>query len=622
MANPSPKRASREATRGEENRETAMHDASLESAPDRPVTQDSRDLPETFGRYRIVRELGRGGMGAVYLAHDSQFDGSVALKIPQFSEGDEQDGLERFLREARALFGIRHPGICPIYDVGVIDGRHFISMGYIEGQTLQAFKKPLKPATAAHLVEQLAAILAYAHGKGIVHRDLKPSNVMIGRDRTPVVMDFGLARRETVNESRLTQTGTILGTPAYMSPEQVLGKPNQIGPATDIYSLGVILYELLTGTLPFNGPPAAVFAQILTKRPQPPSARNPKVDADVEAICAQAMAKDVNKRYTSMAALGGALRDYRSSIRTTDHRGPATDFGLRDTETYELDVPSHRSERRRSTHSAGQRPPGSTVAAFRSQAPSRVSHGGRRTSRGQLSARENPLSWATLPAIRIAAIAAGLVLLIVIVAWLRGTPDSAAGHATGVTPAYAPNIPASAETKERAFAAGYYFTSVFFAKSPGSTQNNSDLVPYRSIAAQLGLETDFLSRTTINTTEYPTELERVVLGTIGRTLGAEARNFAIIGSNVRSLEIGLLVEWAAQSPTTDQAAKNALPQLTAANTALAGKLLGNATAMLLPTDQLQQLMRIKEGVESRQAQGDFLRVLAELGSFKGQYLKP
>ncbi len=203
------------------------------------------ELAGQFGRYRIDRLLGRGGMGSVYLAHDTQLDRPVALKVPHFTPEDGPEILERFYREARAAATLAHPNICPVYDVGEVGGVPYLTMAYVEGKPLAAFLKDGKPvlaAQAAAVVRKLALALQEAHARGVLHRDLKPANVMINARKEPVIMDFGLARRVNKEEVRLTRKGAVLGTPAYMSPEQVGGDPDAVGPRSDVYSLGVILY--------------------------------------------------------------------------------------------------------------------------------------------------------------------------------------------------------------------------------------------------------------------------------------------------------------------------------------------------------------------------------------------
>ncbi len=274
--------------------------------------QRPEDLPATFGRYRVLKRLGQGGMGAVYLATDTQLDRPVALKIPHFDANDGSQVLERFQREARAAATILHPNVCPLHEVGEIDGVPYLTMGYIEGKPLSAFvaAKPLQPRQCALLVRKLALALAEAHKRGVIHRDLKPANIMIDRRSEPIIMDFGLARRARAGDPRLTQLGTTMGTPAYMPPEQVNGDIDAMGPASDIYSLGVILYELLTGRLPFSGDAMALLSQVLLDEPPPPSQFRPNLDPELEAICLKAMAKKIPDRYASMTDLAVALQGY------------------------------------------------------------------------------------------------------------------------------------------------------------------------------------------------------------------------------------------------------------------------------------------------------------------------
>jgi hypothetical protein len=271
------------------------------------------NLPEQFGRYRIVERLGQGGMGAVYLAHDTQLDRRVALKVPSFSCQEDPSALERFHREARAAATLDHPNLCPVHDVGQIDGTPYLTMAYVEGESLAqrlAKKLTFSQRDAAVLVRKVALAMTEAHAHGVIHRDLKPSNVMLNRRGEPVVMDFGLARRVHKEDVRLTQSGSLVGTPAYMPPEQVAGSGNRTGPASDVYSLGVILYELLTGKLPFSGGIGEVLAAILTQEPKRPSALRPDVEAELEAICLKAMAKNPADRYASMAEFATALERY------------------------------------------------------------------------------------------------------------------------------------------------------------------------------------------------------------------------------------------------------------------------------------------------------------------------
>ena len=276
--------------------------------------QSAPALSRDFGRYQILECLGQGAMGAVYKARDGQLDRTVALKIPKFSAEAEPGLLERFYREARSAATLSHPNICPVYDVGEYEGTHYISMGYIDGRPLSAFIKPDKPQPAhkaAAVVRKLAQALEEAHRQGIVHRDLKPDNVMIDRRGQPIIMDFGLAQQSKGNgDIRATQGGQILGTPAYMPPEQVDGDIEHIGPASDVYSLGVIFYELLTSRLPYEGSVAKVLAQIIRGLPEPPSQKQPGLDSGTEAICLKMMAADRTARYQSMAEVFKVLTDW------------------------------------------------------------------------------------------------------------------------------------------------------------------------------------------------------------------------------------------------------------------------------------------------------------------------
>jgi formylglycine-generating enzyme required for sulfatase activity/serine/threonine protein kinase len=268
-------------------------------------------LTGQFGRYRIVRALGRGAMGAVYLAEDTQLERSVAIKTPHFTESLTEESLERFYREARVAATLRHTNICPVFDVGQIDGKHYISMAYIEGRSLSAFIQPDKPQTERQIlivIRKLALALQEAHDHSIVHRDLKPANVMVDKKGEPIIMDFGLAQQVRRNEDvRLTQTGNILGTPAYMSPEQVEGEPGKIGPSTDQYSLGVILYELLTAQLPFRGSVVAVMGQILTKEVPPPSQSRTALDPRIDGVCLKMMAKTPSERFASLKSVADEI---------------------------------------------------------------------------------------------------------------------------------------------------------------------------------------------------------------------------------------------------------------------------------------------------------------------------
>jgi serine/threonine protein kinase len=283
------------------------------SRPASPPGEPFPSLPAAFGRYRVLRLLGRGGMGSVYLAEDSQLGRKVALKLPSFGPGESPQRGERFVREARSAALLQHPNVCTVFDAGQIDGRPFLTMAFIDGKPLEEAIDPDAPMPqeeAARIARKVALALAHAHAKGVVHRDLKPANVMLDAEGEPFVMDFGLAKRvseDDANEVKLTHHGTVLGTPIYMAPEQVRGQSDRIGPATDVHALGVMLFQMLTGKTPYSGPVGMVMAQILAAPVPRVSEFRPGVDPRLDEACRRAMAKDPADRFPGMAALADAL---------------------------------------------------------------------------------------------------------------------------------------------------------------------------------------------------------------------------------------------------------------------------------------------------------------------------
>jgi formylglycine-generating enzyme required for sulfatase activity/serine/threonine protein kinase len=265
------------------------------------------DLPQQFGRYRIARKLGQGGMGAVYLARDTKLDRTVALKVCTLV--DSAKAMQRFQREAKAAAALRHQNICPVYDYDVHEGTAYITMAYIDGWPLNKWvaERPIDARGAALLVRKLAVAMQEAHNVGVIHRDLKPGNIVIDRKGEPVILDFGLARLTEAQSQSLS--GGIIGTPAYMAPEQTSGNPASITTATDVYALGAVLYELLTGQPPFVGTVQAVLVQVVTSQPRPPRELNPEVPEAIQQVCLKAIAKEATARYPTMLGFAEALKN-------------------------------------------------------------------------------------------------------------------------------------------------------------------------------------------------------------------------------------------------------------------------------------------------------------------------
>ena len=266
-------------------------------------------IPNRLGRFKIRSRLGAGGFGTVYRAYDPVLQREVALKVPRAAVLENKKAQARFLREPKAAAQLRHPHIVPVYDAGG-DGKHYyIASAYIEGQTFEAVIRQQRPGfrESGRIVQALAEALGYAHRMGIVHRDVKPANVMIDSRSQPMLMDFGLAQVGE-SEERLTQDGSVLGTPAYMAPEQANRSFGEMGPASDQYALGVILYELLTGQTPFSGPPSVVLFNLVQTEPDRPQSLDPAIPRDLETICLRAMSKRPEERYADCDTMAEDLR--------------------------------------------------------------------------------------------------------------------------------------------------------------------------------------------------------------------------------------------------------------------------------------------------------------------------
>jgi serine/threonine-protein kinase len=287
--------------------------ATLLPSPARQSTPSCPTLPRRIGNYELLEELGRGGMGIVYKARQLNPERIVALKMILRGELASETDVARFRSEAQSAARFDgHPDIISVHEVNEHEGQPYFSMEYVEGTALNKLvaSGPLPPREAARYVAAVARAVHYAHEKGILHRDLKPSNILIDEHGRPHVMDFGLAKRVKAGDS-LTQTGAIVGTPSYMAPEQAAGSRGVLSPASDVYSLGAVLYDLLTGRPPFQAAtPVDTIMLVLEQDVVPPRALNPKVDRQLEMICLKCLQKPPELRYQTAAHLAGDLEAY------------------------------------------------------------------------------------------------------------------------------------------------------------------------------------------------------------------------------------------------------------------------------------------------------------------------
>jgi len=262
---------------------------------------------EKFGNYLIQEKLGQGGMGSVYKVYDPILERIVALKVILQGHEFTSSQIERFTREAKAIARIKHPNIVAVHEIGELP-RHYFTMDFIEGQNLSQMinGSPLPAERVVSLTTKIASALIAAHAKGIIHRDLKPSNIMVDDDWEPHLMDFGLAKLDS-EEAQITRTGDIVGTPEYMAPEQVDPGLGEFDAVSDLYAVGIILYEMLTGATPFNGTPIRVMWQKLNATPQPPRSLVPTVSAALEAVCLKAITKEKSDRFKDANQLLVAL---------------------------------------------------------------------------------------------------------------------------------------------------------------------------------------------------------------------------------------------------------------------------------------------------------------------------
>jgi serine/threonine protein kinase/tetratricopeptide (TPR) repeat protein len=281
-------------------------------APDRKIATRPAKMLGDFGDYELLEEIGRGGQGVVYRAHQKSLNRTVAVKVIGLGYWATEAHLKRFRREAEAAASLEHPCIVPIYEVGEREGSCYFSMKFVEGGQLDEVMKrePMSIRQASELIAKVARTVHYAHEHGILHRDIKPGNVLLDANGEPLLTDFGLARL-VETESTVTRTMDVLGTPSYMAPEQAVGNNAAVSSATDVYGLGAVLYQLLTGHAPFaGGTTYETIRLLLDTEPRQPRLWNPKIDRELSTICLKCLEKDPKRRYSSALALAEDLEHW------------------------------------------------------------------------------------------------------------------------------------------------------------------------------------------------------------------------------------------------------------------------------------------------------------------------
>src|SRR5258705_2918507 len=281
-------------------------------APNNKKSASAAELLGELGDYELLEEVGRGGQGVVFRARQKSLNRTVALKVISLGQWASKAHLKRFRLEAEAAARLEHPGIVPIHEVGERDGSCYFSMKFIEGGQLDEVVKqaPMSIRQAAELIAKVARTVHYAHEHGILHRDIKPGNILLDQKGQPHLTDFGLARL-VESESTVTRTLEVLGTPSYMAPEQAVGNNDVVSSVTDVYGLGAVLYQLLTGHAPFaGGTTYETIKLLLDTEPRPPRLLNPKIDRDLSTICLKCLEKDPKLRYASAFALAEDLEHW------------------------------------------------------------------------------------------------------------------------------------------------------------------------------------------------------------------------------------------------------------------------------------------------------------------------
>lgn len=294
-----------------------LYEETIDSSPRGGSDFSAGETIRYVGEYEILQEIARGGMGVVFKARQQKLGRIVALKMILAGKLADDADVQRFHREARAAGRLKHPNIVPVHEIGEHEGRHYFTMDFVDGRSLadELREESLPPRRAAEIARTAAEAVHFAHQQGTVHRDLKPANVLLTADGSPHITDFGLAKMlESVDEesrAELTATGQILGTPSYMSPEQASGKQELVGPASDIYSLGAILYACLTGRAPFVADsPVDTLLQVMRKEPVSPRELNPSVPKDLETLCLKCLTKEPHKRYGTAQDLADDLNRF------------------------------------------------------------------------------------------------------------------------------------------------------------------------------------------------------------------------------------------------------------------------------------------------------------------------